>query len=62
MTWWHSTMVAAVGNNLPRSVAGDNDAVEWFLMFTILSIMVGEAASYATCIFKIKHHINSLLY
>ena len=25
-------MVAAVGNNLPCTVAGDNDAVEWFLM------------------------------
>jgi hypothetical protein len=32
MTWQHSTMAAAVGNNLPRTVAGDNDAVEWFLM------------------------------
>jgi hypothetical protein len=26
-------MAAAVGNNLQRTVAGDNGAVEWFLMF-----------------------------
>jgi len=25
-------MAAAVGNNLQRTVAGDNGAVEWFLM------------------------------
>ena len=31
----HSTMVAAVGNNLPRTMAGDNDAVEWFLMIVV---------------------------
>ena len=30
-------MVAAVGNNLPCTVAGDNDAVEWFLMECRLS-------------------------
>ena len=38
MTWQHSTMVAAVGNNLPHTVAGDNDAVEWFLMHTYCQI------------------------
>jgi hypothetical protein len=35
MTWRHSTMAAAVGKKLQRTVAGDNGAVEWFLMLVV---------------------------
>src|SRR5882762_9504596 len=42
MTWWHSTMAAAVGKNLQRTVAGDNGAVEWFLMYLSSTLTVSR--------------------
>jgi hypothetical protein len=35
-------MVATIGNNLQRTMAGNNGAVEWFLMFGDATAVIAE--------------------
>ena len=49
-------MVAAVGNNLPHTVAGDNDAVEWFLMW-ITNLSYDSSIGVQMCLISMKKPI-----